>query len=153
MGIVSRAFSSYRKSKQLRKLQLAISPRNQSVADLASHVRASVASGVNPRDQALVEYLDLCERDAPVAQVMTEYQLSRADLKNIYIELMANGLGQWIKGHYAALSTIAYYEPLLYCAESTKRGQSRLETFHALLSYWEGRVPQGGLLGSLNDPA
>jgi hypothetical protein len=71
---------------------------------------------------------------------------SRDDLKEIYKDLSANGLGQWIKGHQAALSTIAYYEPLIFYVESDRRRVPYLEKVDMLLAYWEGRIPQGGLL-------
>ena len=73
-------------------------------------------------------------------------QLSRTDLKEIYVSLLAAGLGQWIKGHHAALSTIAYVEPLQFAARAPKIGINRTVILGSLLDYWEGRIPQGGLL-------
>jgi len=59
------------------------------------------------------------------------------------------GLGQWINGHFVALSTLAYPEPLQYVAESRRRMQmlgtidsSRWDTIGAdLMAYWAGDSP------------
>ena len=56
------------------------------------------------------------------------------------------GAGQWINGHFVALSTLAYPEPLQYLAESLRRmemlgtaGSSRWATIGAeLMAYWAG---------------
>ena len=149
MGFFSALRGSWKKSKNLRKLQIRISPPNQSAEDIASNLMANMQSGRNDHDEALEEFLALCIKDEGVEKVMRNYDLDRDDLKKIYINLNLNGLGQWIKGHQAALSTIAYYEPLLFYVESEKRGEPYLQIVGALLEYWEGRIPQGGLLKAL----
>lgn len=149
MGFFSALIGSFKKSKNLRKLQVRISPPDQNIEDITSNFMDSLQSGRNDRYDAIEEYLDLCINDEGVKKVMMEYDLSRDDLKKVYINLIKTGLGQWIKGHHAALSTIAYYEPLLFHVESERRDGSYLETVGALLSYWEGRIPQGGLLKAL----
>lgn len=149
MGFFSSLSGSFKKSKNLRKLQMRISPPDQTIGDITSNVIASLKSGRNDRDEALEEFLDLCINDEGVMKVMAEYNLSRDDLEKIYINLNINGLGQWIKGHQAALSTIAYYEPLLFHVESERRGEPYMQTVSTLLAYWEGRIPQGGLLKAL----
>ncbi len=102
--------------------------------------------GISEKDRALEEFLDLCESDDGVKKVMEIEHLSRSDLKQLYIRLSAAGLGQWINGHYAALSTIAYVEPLRYLVRAQKRGVGWQEIVYNLLAYWEGKIPQGGLL-------
>jgi len=121
----------------------------ENIKNITSNFMDSLQSGHNDRDEAIEEYLDLCINDEGVKKVMVKYDLSRDDLKKVYINLIKTGLGQRIKGHHAALSTIAYYEPLLFHVESERRDGSYLETVGALLSYWEGRIPQGGLLKAL----
>ena len=80
---------------------------------------------------------------------MKKYNLDRDDLKGIYSELLAVGLGQWIKGHYVALSTIAYYEPLYYYVESKRKGSSIYEIANGLIEYWTGSIRQGELYRSV----
>ena len=78
----------------------------------------------------------LCEQDGGIRKVMEFEHLLRSDLEKLYWQLAVAGLGQWIKGHYAALSTIADVEPLI----------------SDLLAYWEGRIPQGALLNKVRWP-
>lgn len=101
---------------------------------------------MSEKDRALEEFLDLCESDDGVKKVMAIEHLSRSDLKQFYIRLSAAGLGQWIKGHYAALSTIAYVEPLQYLVRAEKRGIGWQTIVFNLLEYWEDKIPSGGLL-------
>ena len=142
MGFLSNLRRSWKKSSKLRKLQLKISPPNQSTQDFAAILR----SGASKRDRALEEFLDLCESDEGVKRVMEIEQLSRSDLEKLYSELLLNGLGQWVKGHYAALSTIAYVEPLLFTIHAKKQGVGMREICVTLLDYWGEKIPQGGLL-------
>ena len=142
-------FSSYKKSKKLRKLQLIISPPDQTIDDITSNFMSSLKTGRSEKEEALEEYLELCENDEGISAVLSDYEMNRNDLKNIYSQLIANGFGQWIKGHYVALSTIAYHEPLLYFVESTRRNVPLQEIASNLFAYWEGRVKQGALFQSL----
>jgi len=146
MGFFSGLAGSYKKSKKLRKLQLKISPPDQTLDDITSNFMVSLKSGRDEKEEALEEFLDLCINDEGVAKVLSKYDMDRNDLKDIYIQLEFSGFGQWIKGHYVALSTIAYYEPLLFFVESTRRSVPFLEITGALFEYWEGRVRQGDLL-------
>lgn len=92
------------------------------------------------------EFLDLCESDVGIKQVMEIEGISRADLNELYTRLLAAGLGQWIKGHYAALSTIAYVEPLQYTIRARRMGNSWPRIVSDLLAHWEERIPSGALL-------
>ena len=149
MGFFSSLAGSYKKSKKLRELQLKISPPDQTLDDITANFMASLKSGRDEKDEALEEFLDLCVNDEGVSKVLSEYGMDRSNLKAIYRLLIANGFGQWIKGHYVALSTIAYYEPLLFFVESGRREVPFADVAHALFEYWEGRVKQGELLRSL----
>lgn len=149
MSFFLRLVQSWRKSRRLRELQLKISPPGQTITGLAEGLKARIESGDDSKNRALEQFLDLCEPDEGVSQVMERYNFARQNLKERYVAMRAGGLGRWVKGHFVALSTIAYVEPLLYLAEAERRGQSRNETYIQLLQYWEGRVPQGALLGSL----
>ncbi len=106
----------------------------------------SLQNGTNEKERALEEFLDLCESDEAVKEAMRVEGLSRADLMQLYANLSAAGCGQWVKGHYAALSTTAYVEPLLYASRAQKRGADWREIAFNLLDYWENKIPQGGLL-------
>ena len=146
MRILRSICNSMRKSQRIRRLQLRISPPNQSPEDMVSQFREILESGEDDSAHALEEFLDLCVTDEGVQKVMTQYDLDREDLKRICVQLTANGLGQWIKGHYAAASSVAYFEPLLFAVESERREVSAREVAGRLLLYWEGKMRQGELI-------
>jgi ATP phosphoribosyltransferase regulatory subunit HisZ len=146
MGFFSNLTRSWKKSSRLRELQLKIAPPGRGIKDMVSDLRRSLDTGTNERERALEEFLDLCETDEGVKETMKIEDLSRTDLKQLYIQLSVNGLGQWVKGHYAALSTVAYAEPLQYAVRARKRGTGLQEIAFNLLEYWEDKIPQGGLL-------
>ena len=143
MGLFSRMARSWKKSKKVRKLQRKISPPNQSTQDLAARMRKE---GFGEREKTVQEFLDLCESDDDVSHVMEVENISRSDLEEIYHSLMVNGLGQWVKGHYAALSTIAYAEPLLYAVRAKAQGVGPSDIAFTLLEYWEGKIGHGSLI-------
>jgi len=149
MGFFGNLTRSLKKSRKLRKLQLEIAPPQETKDDMVNDFWDSIRSGDSRKNQALEQFLDLCESDDSVAMVMKKYNLDRDDLKGIYSELLAVGLGQWIKGHYVALSTIAYYEPLYYYIESKRKGSSIYEVANALIEYWTGSIRQAELYESV----
>lgn len=146
MGFLSNVIRSWKKSRRLRELQLKIAPPDRTTDDVVTDFMQSLRNGSSRKEQALEQFLDLCESDEGVRKVMETEGITRADLKEIYMHLSAAGLGQWIKGHYAALSTIAYVEPLIYAVRSQKRGTDWQQVTATLLRYWENEIPQGGLL-------
>ena len=146
MGFFSNLTRSWKKSSKLQELQKKIAPPGRGINDVVSDFRHLLEGGTNEKERALEDFLDLCEADEGVKNVMEIEALSRTDLKQLYIQLSANGLGQWVKGHYAALSTIAYVEPLQYAVRARKRGTGLQEIAFNLLEYWEDKIPQGALL-------
>ena len=127
MGLFSNIMRSYKKSNRLRTLQLEYSPQHATAHDI---VRDSISmlrsGGVDRKAQLLDEFLNLVEGDPSIQQVMRHYGLNREALRQIAIELMANGMG-WQKDHYMPLSSIAYAEPLAFIAEAKKRGKWRID--------------------------
>jgi hypothetical protein len=150
MGFFGNLTRSFKKSRRLRKLQSEIAPPQETIDDMVSDFWDSLRSGDSRKDQALEEFLDMCESDDSVAMVMKKYNMDRDDLKGIYSELLAAGLGQWIKGHYVALSTIAYYEPLYYYVESKRKGSSIYDIANGLIEYWTGSIRQGEFYRSVS---
>ena len=147
MGIFSRAKKSFKKSNELQRLQKIIAPpQGQSTSDYVRDVVSQIRSGSS---STLEEYLDLCESDKEIAEIMSETKLTRENLKQLYITLESTGMG-WVKGHYTPLSTIAYREPLLYCMN--EQGKSSMVTVAGnLTAYWKGAIRQGGLYALVQD--
>ena len=144
MGFFRNTVSSFKKSGKLSKLQRIIHPPNEGINDLIKNIRNPEVA--EQKQKALQEYLDMCYNDVNIAAVMDKYKLKRTDLENIYIDLNSAGFGQWIKGHFVSLSTIAYPEPLIYYCEAKSRGEERMNIIGNLLFYWEGKIRQGQLL-------
>jgi hypothetical protein len=145
MTIFTTLIYSIKKSKKLAKLQRVISPPkitmgkvdDDFINDLISSFRSD-----EPR-KALEEFIDLCVSDEKIKHLMYEHNISRDGLKDIYHSLARSGAGQWVKGHYAALSSIAYSEPLAFYLEAKKHSFSDLAIAMNLLDYWQGRIKQG----------
>ena len=146
MGILPTFIRSWMKSFRLRRLQLKIAPPDQTVDSAAAVFMQDLQSGNSEQENALEEFLDLCEGDDGIRKLMEIESLSRSDLKEIYHRLCRAGLGKWVKGHYAALSTIAYGEPLLFLVRAERAGMNLREIAPILLRYWSNEIPQGGLL-------
>jgi hypothetical protein len=125
---------SWKRTNELRELQLALVWAARSTDSAASA-------------QAMERYLDLCLADEGVRAVLQRNHLERADLRARYEWLSAGGLARWVKGHYTALSSIAYVEPLEYLAASERRGEDRAAICGILLEYWLGSISKEKLLG------
>ena len=104
-------------------------------------------------DRAFADYLDLCVSDEGVAKVMEMENLSRSGLQEIYGHLKANGLDRWVKGHCAALSSIAYSEPLYFTVRAPSMGMDWREISLSLSEYWEGRIQPGELVNRVDSKA
>ena len=150
MGFFSNIVRSWKKSSKLRGLQAAIAPPGQTIDSMIAGFMQSLSGGPDSRAAALAEFFDLCESDEGVKSVMQLEGLTRSDLEQIYGSLLAIGLGQWVKGHYAALSTIAFPEPLLYLVRSRKRNVDPHTIASNLLDYWETKIPLGTLLARVS---
>jgi hypothetical protein len=136
---------SWRRSWKRYKLQLQIDSPNPVGSGPLSHIIILLSRRPDDGERALAEYIDLCESDEGVAKVMETEQLSRSGLQEIYGHLLANGLDRWVKGHHAALSSIAYPEPLYFASRAPNKGMGWREIAFSLLEYWEGRLPEGEL--------
>ncbi len=149
MGFFSSLKRSWNKSTRLQELQKIISPPGQTANDIISDVMSDIGGSNDKFERkktALKEFLDLCESDEGVKNVMEIERISRDDLEQIYITLESSGSLGWIKGHYSPLSTIAYSEPLLYTVRSKKTGVNHFDILSNLQDYWSGKISQGGLL-------
>lgn len=135
MGFFSAFKNSWKKSGEIRSLQ-------KKIASLT----------FEPEKEVLMQqYLNVCERDEGVSDVMCKYNLTRDDLYQFTIQLSGSGLGGWVKGHYMPLSTITYFEPLLFMVESKKRGIDWGTIVGKILGYWDGDYAHGELLNVLEN--
>ncbi len=120
---------SLRKSRRIRRISKVLGANVLSVYDLSSDK--------NKKDQALNELYDLCEADPVLSQVLANYSPNREQLKAIYIALIANGAGQWARGHYVAASAFAFAPTLEYVLGARPEGQNLSEMAYQLVDYFE----------------
>jgi len=130
-------FRSLTKQWKLRRISRALgAPLPKTIQDLASHARK--------RERALDQLLDLCESDPGRWQIMQAHNADRETLHALYLELVANGAGQWEGGHFVPVSALAYDFPFLFLLQNVgKLPASRICLL--LLEYFErndvGPVP------------
>jgi len=63
---------------------------------------------------AMEALLDYCENQSEIKEIMSDFQVSRENLRELYNQLTAMGGGQWACGHWVAAFSIAYPESLRY---------------------------------------
>jgi hypothetical protein len=88
--------------------------------DLSRKVDALLSGKPSKKDHAIEELLDLCESDSILRQTMDTYRADREILYRFYSMLIANGAGQWVGGHFVAVSALAYGFPLLFLLENAE---------------------------------
>lgn len=69
-------------------------------------------------NQALDDLLDLCESDSDLHKAMQAHGATRETLRALYKMLIANGAGQWVGGHFVAVSALCYGFPLLFLLQN-----------------------------------
>jgi hypothetical protein len=138
-------FKSSEKSEKISKLQNIIQANSGSIEPAGFE---AMQKSMEDKEDALEEYWDLCEADENISSLMQKNNLSSNDLNDFYLDLVDVGAGQWVKGHFVALSALAYGEPFYYLIESEK-GDDFDEDFKKvatdLLRYFRGEIPQGEL--------
>jgi hypothetical protein len=126
-------FSSLRKSWRLRSISKAISRSGREQLSLGE-----VLYG-NPDRQVAEEALfDLVQNDPVLSNVMTRHSAGRRDLEHAFHMLLTLGCGQWVRGHYVAVSALAFGFTLDYTLKVTKGKTSvNLEVLNRLIEYFE----------------
>lgn len=150
MGFLSKRLLSWKKFSTVRKLERTMAPPNERVHDVVADLMSVLLrGGPGEKQEAFEQFLAVCEAEMGVRAVLKRERLTRQDLKNIVLFLLGAGLGEWINGHYVALSTIAYAEPLQYVIGAERQGVSSRHMFFCLLEYWQRRMTAAQLLDSL----
>lgn len=141
MGIFSEIVRSWRKSTKLQRLESIIGSTSTLQNMLAGKASAEdYFTASQAKDRAFEEFLDLCEGDPNVKIVMHQFGASRDSLREVYVELLRNGAGQWVKGHFVAASALAYAPSLAYCLKSRVDGtpDQAIKVAYAMLKYFRG---------------
>ena len=111
MGIIH----SFRKQRKLRRISRVLGAS----FDTSRMVDELVSGKPSKKDRALDDLLDLCESDSFLRQTTEAEGADRETLRALYRMLMANGAGQWVGGHFVAVSGLAYEFPLLFLLQNS----------------------------------
>jgi hypothetical protein len=132
-----------RKSFKLSSLQ------RKYMAELNERAKDSMKALAGPTNTALQEYYRFCLNDRDLRAILHGYKIDFPQFEELVSRLERGGLGQKIKGHYAALSSLTFGEPLIYVIVKSKDGTSVIDLCGKLLDYWDDRLPAGYLLQEL----
>lgn len=142
MNIFSSILKSYRLLKLQRKV---VNSESFDTSNFLGELKTA------KRENALNEYLEFCMKDPNIIELLNIYSMSKNDLEEIYRILMAIGCGQYVKGHFVALSSLAYQEPLYYLIHARKNNISAVEIAATILEHWENKLPRGELFNKFKD--
>jgi len=102
---------------------------------------ADLLSGSGRYDAALRALLDYCVSRPELAQIMGDFDATRATLEKVYHILLASGAGQWAGGHFVAASALAYPDTLRFVLSNRAGGLSHLAQMFALVEHFERGAP------------
>lgn len=114
---------SFKKSRLLSKIAAESKPTRFDVNEMVNQTIKSVTQGktLNKRELYIEKLLALLSNDKHTTDLLTNYKRTFDDIRKIINKLELNGAGQIIKGHYVAVSSIAF-----------------LEQLQTILEYWDG---------------
>ena len=130
---------SIRKSRKLQQISKILGAE-LSVDDFIPGLGSGIGPG-DKKDEALSELFDLCEADPDLRQVLANYSADRKELKAIYYSLIANGAGQWTRGHYVAASAFELTMTLEFMLRAFREERDLRHIVFELVDYFErGKV-------------
>jgi hypothetical protein len=105
---------SLKKSKILAKIRKAVESRNFEAQSYIESAMKNAVIGGTMSDEELYteELLTLLSKDKATTILLAESNLKFDDLRRMISNLELNGAGQLVKGHYVAVSSIAFIDTL-----------------------------------------
>jgi len=105
---------SLKKSKILAKIRKAVESRSiEPQSYIESAMKKAVSGGTMSEEELYIEdLLTLLLKDKTTTKLVAEYNLKFDDLRSMISNLEQNGAGQLVKGHYVAVSSIAFIDTL-----------------------------------------
>ncbi len=113
---------SLKKSKILAKIRKTVQSRKLDAHSILENAMKSAVSGKTMSEKELYteELLTLLSKDKATTNLLSEYNLKFENLRDMISTLELHGAGQIVKGHYVAVSSIAF-----------------IDTLNVLCNYWE----------------
>jgi len=104
-------------------------------------IMKEILSSGDRKPSAETALLNYCEEQSTIQALLSEFNVSRQELQELYHQLIKAGAGQWIVGHWVAASALAYPNSLRYLLMRRKanmQGKADLqETAYKLIMYFE----------------
>jgi hypothetical protein len=91
--------------------------------------------GYDRRAKAKEELLNYCEQQPSIQALLTEFNVSRKNLEELYYQLIKVGAGQWTCGHWVPASALAYPASLRYLLN--QRGKNIEEAAFRVIMHFE----------------
>lgn len=109
-------FSSVKKTFKVNKLAKQMSKPIRSFSDLKNDYS----------EKAREELFNLIlNEDDNLKPIVEEYSINRDVLNKLYTKLIVAGAGQWVRGHFVAVSALVFPNTLEYCV--TMNNQENVE--------------------------
>tara|TARA_R110001606_G_C15348411_1_gene647339 strand:- start:658 stop:1098 length:441 start_codon:yes stop_codon:yes gene_type:complete len=120
---------SFKKSKILRRIRKAVELRKFDAQSILENAMKSAASGKTMSDKDLYteELLTLLSKDKATINLLADYKLKFDDLRSMIYTLEQHGAGQVVKGHYVAVSSIAFIDTLNILCNYWENGEFKIE--------------------------
>ncbi len=139
-------FSSFLKFRKLRKLSRILGAER----DASDLLKSLTSKQPTPRDRALEELLDLCERDSILSTVLSRNNADRGKVRDAYQTLIHFGGGQWAGGFWLPVAVLGAPFPLEFLLREQGKMQGEMITV-LLLEYFE-RHDRGPVRAELRGP-
>lgn len=136
MDVFEKNFDSIEKSRKLCNISKVLG-KSINITDLLS----SLHGGDDSKERAEEELYNLCESDTNLRIVMQKYEANRETLKEIFRILNYVGAGQWTKGHFVSVSSLAFVGTLDYLLRNKEKlltsYNDKIEISYRLITYFE----------------
>jgi len=88
-------------------------------------------------DDTIEALLDYCESDRNLQKVLAQFDISRKELREVFLLLVSVGAGQWVRGHYIAASAISYPHTLRYILSCLASEEDILKAANRVIMHFE----------------
>ena len=110
--------------------------------DSVDEMTKELLLGSGQSERALEALLDYCEVNPDTRKIMTEFNVSRGTLLDLYHNLLKAGAGQWVGEHYVPASALAHSHTLRYLLLHPATGRDALnQRAYNLIAHFETGSP------------
>lgn len=98
-----------------------------------------IANKSSHREKAYKDLYDLCAKDIILSRLVTEYDVTEEDIKNLSQQIQGTGYA-WVNTDYMPVSTFCFYKPFKYILENRNNLNNinnQSIVFHNLQLYFE----------------